>query len=166
LLKKIIKLEELNINEKDDSGWVGMTWAIVNGHKDIVKIILHSRVKLGGTKIMEILNADKKEEKQDIANDTLFETPLQDIFKKPINPLTFGKYSPLHWAAYKGNCIISSLLFKNSDKKPVEMSLDIDMLGNTALHQAAASNNFDVNYSFLLLKVVCIVYGTGFRLRS
>lgn len=132
------------MGEKDDNGWLGITWAIIEGHKEIVKIILEHTIKYS-TKTMEILNDQDHVEKKNEPNDTLFDIPLQDVFKKPINPITFGKYTSLHWAAYKGNRIISSLLLKNGEKRPVDMTLEIDMYGNTALHQAAASNNLDVN---------------------
>ena len=133
------------MNDKDDSGWIGLTWAIVNGFKEVVKLILLHSVKLS-SKTVEILNQakEKMEIKDEGPNDTIFEQPLADVFKKPINPITFGKYSSLHWAAYKGNTIISSLLIKNGEQKPIVMALEIDMYGNTALHQAAASNNYDV----------------------
>jgi len=141
-LKKIIDLEELSIADKDENNWTGLTWAIVNGYREIVKLILQNSVKLSEHTI-NILHANAGEKKNpDEPNDSMFDAPLEDVFKKPINPMHFGKYEPLHWAAYKGNLIISSLLLKHG-----ENPLAIDMYGNTALHQAAASNNYQVSIS-------------------
>ena len=57
-----------------------------------------------------------------------------------------GKYTPLHWASYKGHYNLVCKFLKR------EMNpLDIDMYGNTAVHQAAAAGNFDVIQAFLSL---------------
>ena len=76
------------------------------------------------------------------------ENDFSDVFKKPLNPANFGKYNPLHWSAYKGNVLITSILIK-AGYKPI----DIDNYGNTALHQAAASNNFDLFKLFMGLGI-------------
>ena len=55
-----------------------------------------------------------------------------------------GKYTPLHWASYKGHYKIVWILLKE------KMSpLEIDMHGNTAVHQAAASGLKKVLECFL-----------------
>ncbi len=74
-------------------------------------------------------------------------TRLGEILK-PLNPANYGKYNPLHWSAYKGNILITSILIK-AGYKPI----DIDNYGNTALHQAAASNNFELFKLFMGLGI-------------
>mmetsp|Transcript_42036 Transcript_42036/g.64406 ORF Transcript_42036/g.64406 Transcript_42036/m.64406 type:complete len:234 (-) Transcript_42036:788-1489(-) len=67
-----------------------------------------------------------------------------DPFVKPKDARKVGKYTPLHWASYKGFYKIVWLLLK------VGISpLDIDMYGNTAVHQAAAAGNLKVLECFL-----------------
>lgn len=67
-----------------------------------------------------------------------------DPFVKPKDARKVGKYTPLHWASYKGHYKVVWILLK------VGMSpLEIDMYGNTAVHQAAASGNLRVMQCFL-----------------
>ena len=67
-----------------------------------------------------------------------------NAFVKQPDPKKFGKYTPLHWASYKGFYKVSWLLLK------IGMSpLDVDQYGNTAVHQAAASKSIDVLKCFL-----------------
>ena len=67
-----------------------------------------------------------------------------DPFVKPPDAKKIGKYTPLHWASYKGFFKVVWLLLK-AGVSP----LDIDEYGNTAVHQAAASGNIDVLKCFL-----------------
>ena len=56
----------------------------------------------------------------------------------------FGRYTPLHWASYKGHLQMVWLLLK------LGMSpLDIDMYGNTAVHQASAAGHIKILECFL-----------------
>lgn len=48
--------------------------------------------------------------------------------KQP-DPKKFGKYTPLHWASYKGYYKVTWLLLKNH-MNPI----DVDQYGNTAVH--------------------------------
>ena len=67
-----------------------------------------------------------------------------DPFIKPKDARKVGKYTPLHWASYKGFYKIVWILLK------IGMSpLDIDMYGNSAVHQAAASGNLKVLQCYL-----------------
>ena len=67
-----------------------------------------------------------------------------DPFVKPKDAQKVGKYTPLHWASYKGHYKVVWLMLKE------KMSpLDIDMHGNTAVHQAAASGSKKVLECFL-----------------
>ena len=69
---------------------------------------------------------------------------MYDPFVKPKDAKKVGKYTPLHWASYKGHYKVVWLLLKE------KMSpLDIDMHGNTSVHQAAASGSKKVLECFL-----------------
>ena len=67
-----------------------------------------------------------------------------DPFVKPLDAKKCGKYTPLHWASYKGFSKVVWLLLK-AGVSPI----DIDEYGNTAVHQAAASGNINVLKCFL-----------------
>ena len=67
-----------------------------------------------------------------------------DPFVKPKDAKKVGKYTPLHWASYKGHFKVVWLLLKEKLSP-----LDIDMHGNTAVHQAAASGKKRVLECFL-----------------
>jgi ankyrin repeat protein len=145
-LLKIIKDEMLNISETDEKKWTGLQWAVVNGHAEIVKILLkkeeskgHSRNISIDSNVLQQINEEYKDKNKN---------EVDDRFKKPLNPSSYGKYNPLHWAAYKGNIIITSILIMNG-YNPLEM----DMYGNTALHQAAASNSLEVFKIFMGLGI-------------
>jgi len=67
-----------------------------------------------------------------------------DPFKKPKIAALVGRYTPMHWASYKGHYRIVWNLLKE------KMSpLDIDIFGNTAVHQASASGKIEVLECFL-----------------
>lgn len=132
----------LNIDEVDDKKWSGLQWAVVNGHGAVVKIILK---KIKESKFSDSLAIDEEhveDSKEHKKNN------FEEIFKKPPNSNSNGKYNPLHWASYKGNVQIISLLIKHKFNP-----LDIDDVGNTALHQAAASNNTDAFIIFMGLGI-------------
>lgn len=67
-----------------------------------------------------------------------------DPFVKPKNAQKVGKYTPLAWASYKGYYKVVWILLKQNMSP-----LDIDMHGNTAVHQAAASGSKKVLECFL-----------------
>ena len=72
------------------------------------------------------------------------EDEFVDPFVKPKDPRKVGKYSPLHWASYKNwYKIVCKFLKKGLSP------LDIDMYGNTAVHQCAAAGNLKVLETFL-----------------
>ena len=58
----------------------------------------------------------------------------KDPFEKPKDARKVGKYTPLHWASYKGFHKVVWILLKEG-----MTPLDIDMYGNTCVHQAAAA---------------------------
>ena len=135
LLSRIINDEMLNVEDKDENGWTGLMWAVVNNNIQAVKILLEHHVrnkKVVVDPTSEIIKNSITQNLEEEGNN------YDDKFKKPENPTQKGKYNPLHWAAFKGNVIISSLLLYSGFDP-----LEIDKYGNTALHQAAASNNED-----------------------
>jgi len=67
-----------------------------------------------------------------------------DPFVKPKDAQKVGKYTPLSWASYKGHYKVVWILLKQNMSP-----LDIDMHGNTAVHQAAASGSKKVLECFL-----------------
>lgn len=67
-----------------------------------------------------------------------------DPFKKPKIASIVGRYTPLHWASYKGHYRIVWILLKEG-LSPI----DIDIYGNTAVHQAAASGSLAVIECYL-----------------
>ena len=79
----------------------------------------------------------------DNGNDPIDEEDY-DPFVKPMDARKHGKYTPLHWASYKGHIKVVWVLLK------VGISpLDIDMYGNSSVHQAAAAGNQNVLQCFL-----------------
>ena len=132
----------LNIKEVDERGWDGLQWAVVNGHAEVVKILLEKYDDVKNESINEQMKQKLNDEISHNKND------FDEIFRKPPNPRDYGKYNPLHWAAYKGHSLITSILLKHSYNP-----LDIDNVGNTALHQAAASNNLEVFKIFMGLGI-------------
>lgn len=114
------------------------------------KIKMEKAILLSENQALKIEKEKEKdeEEKKKEKDKDKDENDLSDVFKKPLNPANFGKYNPLHWSAYKGNVLITSILIK-AGYKPI----DIDNYGNTALHQAAASNNFDLFKLFMGLGI-------------
>jgi len=65
-------------------------------------------------------------------------------FMKPKIASEVGRYTPLHWASYKGWFRIVWMLLKEGMSP-----LDIDVFGNTAVHQAAASGSLPVLECYL-----------------
>lgn len=69
---------------------------------------------------------------------------VTDPFQKPKIAAIVGRYTPLHWASYKGHFRIVWNLLKEKLSP-----LDIDIYGNTAVHQAAAAGAIEVLECFL-----------------
>ena len=146
-LKKYINDKQVNINDTDVNGWTPIQWGIVNNQVPIVKVILE---KLYNKKEIDQVNHDGDDDVEipdRIKNvfgidkngvQTNQETNFDLIFKKP-HSTAENKYTPLHWSAYKGNMLITSILLKYKFSPN-----EVDMYGNTALHQAAASNNISM----------------------
>ena len=58
---------------------------------------------------------------------------VNDPFVKPKDAQKVGRYTPLHWASYKGHYKVVWILIKAKLS-----AFDIDMHGNTSVHQAAS----------------------------
>lgn len=122
------------IFKKDD--WSPLLWAACNGNESIVRALLKNNAHSEYVHNKED-EAPEEDEKQ--------ETKKEDAFGKIPDAKKIGKYTPLHWASYKGHLKVVWLLLK-AGLSPID---DQDIYGNTAVHQAAASGNIDVLKCFL-----------------
>ena len=110
-------------------GWNAVLWAACNGNDKLIRI-LHINGATG------FYMPDSGISYEDGAKNEEIE---YDPFVKPKDPRKEGKYTPLHWASYKGHLRMVWILLK------IGMSpLDIDMYGNSSVHQAAASGTLNV----------------------
>ena len=120
--------------EKDN--WNPLLWAACNGNEQIVRALIHVNAHQPYLIQKSEDSSDKKEEKG--------MDEKHDPFVKPKDPRKVGKYTPLHWASYKGYHKVVWILLKQGISP-----LEIDMYGNTAVHQAAAAGNLKVLECFL-----------------
>ena len=76
-------------------------------------------------------NQDNKEDNKDQNNkkNVFDDEEEEDPFVKPMDASKHGKYTPLHWASYKGWYKVVWILLKYGISP-----LEIDMYGNTAVH--------------------------------
>ncbi|MCQ2818453.1 MAG: ankyrin repeat domain-containing protein [archaeon] len=141
-LNKLLKYEYFKILDVDENQWTGLQWAVVNNHPEVIKIIYEEALKAKKKKKKE--EEEKKEEEKKVRklND------LDENFKKPFDAATNGEYTPLHWSAYKGYDVISSILLKFGCKPS-----RVDRSGNTALHHACASNKMSTFKLFMGLGI-------------
>jgi ankyrin repeat protein len=107
------------LTEKD--GWNPLLWAACNGNEDIVRLLIKN-------------NAHSKylQQQHDVENQnksTVNDEDRGDPFVKPKDAQKEGKYTPLHWASYKGHYKVVWILLK-AGMSPLE----IDMHGNTSVH--------------------------------
>ena len=140
-IKKYMGNEILDPLELDATGWSALQWAIVNNHPEVVKI-LYPKIK----ELEANLEKSKKEKDDQKISHEL--TDFDEAFKKPLNPADNGKYTPLHWSAYKGYDIISSILLKMGCDP-----MEVDSYGDNALHQACAGNHYDTFKLFMGLGI-------------
>lgn len=116
---------------EDSDKWTPLKWACCNGNLKLVKLLLNEH----NAAAMYLQPKDEEHEDED---------GLNNPFKKPKIASEVGQYTPLHWASYKGHYRIVWLLLK-AGLSP----LDIDIFGNTAVHQAAASGSLPVLECYL-----------------
>ena len=140
-IKKYMGNEILDPLELDATGWSALQWAIVNNHPEVVKI-LYPKIK----ELEANLEKSKKEKDDQKISHEL--TDFDEAFKKPLNPADNGKYTPLHWSAYKGYDIISSILLKMGCDP-----MEVDSYGDNALHQACAGNHYETFKLFMGLGI-------------
>ena len=140
-IKKYLGNEILDPLELDATGWSALQWAIVNNHPEVVKILYPKIKELEAN----IEKAKKEKEDQKISHEL---SDFDEAFKKPLNPADNGKYTPLHWSAYKGYDIISSILIKLGCDP-----MEVDSYGDNALHQACAGNHYDTFKLFMGLGI-------------
>ena len=145
IVKKFINHELLDILDLDSGGWTSLQWAVVNNHAEIVKI-LYKKFEIEKNKQKE--NSSKMDTSEDNKKKALLNSNFDSAFEKPLNPADSGKYTPLHWSAYKGLNLISSILLKMGCDP-----LEVDNYGDNALHQAAAGNNYDTFKLFMGLGI-------------
>ena len=114
-------------------GWNAILWAANNGNEEIIRKFIE----------LDHMSAYKniKEEKDETTKVDPEEE--NDPFVKPKDPKN-NRYTPLHWASYKGHQRVVQILLKIGLDP-----LDKDMYGNTSVHQAAASGNLGVLKCFL-----------------
>ena len=141
-IKKYLGNEILDPLELDSSGWSALQWAVVNNHPEVVKV-LYPKIKE-----LEALQEKTKKDKEAEQNFAHELSEFDEAFKKPLNPADNGKYTPLHWSAYKGYDIISSILIKMGCDP-----MQVDSYGDNALHQAAAGNHYDTFKLFMGLGI-------------
>ena len=128
LVQKYLGNEILDPLEPDSNGWSALQWAVVNNQPEVVKI-LYPKIKE-----LEAIAEKQKKDKKDEQNFAHELNEFDEAFKKPLNPADNGKYTPLHWSAYKGFDIISSIFY---DTFKLFMGLGIDLdYKNSRSHKA------------------------------
>lgn len=140
---KKINSKLLNVLEGDENKWTPLQWAVVNNHPEVVKIVYKKQKE-----VEDSIAKAEQEKKQEDKSKVRQLSDLDEAFKKPLDPAKNGKYTPLHWSAYKGFDLISSILL-NMGCDP----LQVDGYGNNALHHAAASNNVNTFKLFMGLGI-------------
>jgi ankyrin repeat protein len=119
-------------------GWNPLLWAACNGNEQIIRALIKHNA------IAPYLNQKASNVDSDDKNKTNNDDETNDPFVKPKDARKVGKYTPLHWASYKGFYKVVWILLKEGMS-----ALDIDMYGNTAVHQAAAAGQLKVLECFL-----------------
>ena len=113
--------------EKD--GWNPLLWASSNGNEEIVRMLIkHNACVPYLNQNQEDMTASPEKTNANMSGGGGFDEEY-DPFVKPKDAKKVGKYTPLHWASYKGHFKVVWLLLKEKLSP-----LDIDMHGNTAVH--------------------------------
>lgn len=108
-------------------GWNAILWAACNGNEQIIRILIQhgaaQQYMSATTKNQDV--SEDEESKGQISE----EEEDYDPFVKPMDARKHGKYTPLHWASYKGYLKIVWILLKIGISP-----LHIDMYGNSSVH--------------------------------
>ena len=131
---EFLSLQALPSYEVD--GWNALLWAARNGNEDIVRELIKFGAHTPYLNSQVDSNKNAGGEKQEEST---------DAFRKPQDASKTGKYTPLHWASYNGHHKVVWILLKEN-LSPTE----IDMYGNTSVHQAAAGGTDKVLKCFLM----------------
>jgi ankyrin repeat protein len=86
----------------EHEGWSPILWAACNGNEDIVRLLIQKNA------CAPYMNQNKQNE--GTAENLDGEEP--NAFVKQADPKKYGKYTPLHWASYKGYYKVVWLLLK------------------------------------------------------
>ena len=130
----------------EEDGWNAILWAACNGNEKLVRVL----IKRGGLAPYQTpvskkrQSEDTKQEKVTFGGEQDEEEEEFDPFTKPLNAKVAGRYTPLHWACYKGHYKVVWILLKHDSNVS-----DFDMYGNNAIHQAAAAGQIEVLKSFM-----------------
>ena len=131
--------------EKD--GWNPLLWAANNGNEEIVRLLIKHNAcapYLNTTVDQGPADGGDKSGVTKAPSSVVVGEEEYDPFVKPKDAQKVGKYTPLSWASYKGHYKVVWILLKQAMSP-----LDIDMHGNNAVHQAAASGSKKVLECFL-----------------
>jgi len=118
----------------EKENWTPLLWAACNGNEELVKLLIKHNAHMP---YLQQKSDGGEEQKGEDGED-------YDPFVKPKDARKVGRYTPLHWASYKGFYKIVCKFLK------IGLSpLDIDMYGNTAVHQASAAGHIKILECFL-----------------
>ena len=149
MVKEFLNKQAVATYEKD--GWNPLLWAACNGNEEIVRLLIKQSAQGpyvnssssgggGGGDESTYMSQQQKMGGGPAAGDEGY-----DPFVKPEDPQKTGKYTPMHWASYKGHYKVVWLLLK-ANLQPSA----IDMHGNTSVHQAAANAQMEVMKVFMM----------------
>lgn len=107
----------------EKENWTPLLWAACNGNEELVKALINKSAHA------MYLNNKDDEAKDSFGLGNDYDEQGFDPFVKPKDARKVGRYTPLHWASYKGfyKLVCKFLKLKMSP-------LEIDMYGNTAVH--------------------------------
>jgi len=104
----VVALDKTANPQFKKDGWSPLLWAACNGNEDMVRILINR--KAGEEYIKECKTTDNTEVAENAAN---YEEEEDDPFIPGMDASKHGKYTPLHWASYKGYYKVVWILLKN-----------------------------------------------------